>query len=301
MIDIPWAAMTLAAPAANALPDGVKAMIDAAIAEGKPQELATIIRLARIAHPGAASRIDEIEATIREEREASGKGAPKKRRTELARAKASRDWNGQVEFGASRSTGNSRNLGLFGALQAEREGFAWRHKLAARAEIQENNNVRTTERALLSWQPSYKFHERLYGFGLAQYEYDPLLGYDNRYTASGGIGYGAIASDRVKLDLEGGPAFRFTDRITGEQDAKVAGRASLNFSWKVTPTLELKQSGAVYVEGGDSSASALTVLDTKLIGALKGRFSYNVQYEHDAPLGAKPLDTVSRATLVYGF
>jgi putative salt-induced outer membrane protein len=38
-----------------------------------------------------------------------------------------------------------------------------------------------------------------------------------------------------------------------------------------------------------------------LFGPLKGRLSYNVQYERDAPEGQKRTDTVSRASLVYAF
>jgi putative salt-induced outer membrane protein len=42
-------------------------------------------------------------------------------------------------------------------------------------------------------------------------------------------------------------------------------------------------------------------LDTRLIGRLKARFSYDVQYEDRKLTGHEPLDTTSRATLVYSF
>jgi len=103
------------------------------------------------------------------------------------------------------------------------------------------------------------------------------------------------------VDFEGGPAFRRTAFTDGGTASTLAGRASLDFNWKIAPTLQLTQNSALYVESGDTSASALTALDTTLLGALKARFSYNIQYERNAPTGVKPVDTLSRATLIYSF
>ena len=80
-----------------------------------------------------------------------------------------------------------------------------------------------------------------------------------------------------------------------------AGRASLAFRWQISPTLSLSQDAAVYLEEGDRSATSTTTLETRLIGALKARMSYDVQYEEGSADGRKPLDTTSRATLVYSF
>ena len=57
----------------------------------------------------------------------------------------------------------------------------------------------------------------------------------------------------------------------------------------------------MFVEAGDTTASSTSAIDTRLIGRLKAKLSYNVQYEQDAVAGQKSLDTVGRATLVYAF
>ena len=57
----------------------------------------------------------------------------------------------------------------------------------------------------------------------------------------------------------------------------------------------------MFVETGDSSVVATTSLDSRLLGPLKARLSYDVNYESNPIADAKNLDTVSRATLVYGF
>ena len=285
----------------SSLPPPVRAMIETAIAGGDAKTVATVIAVARQANPAAAAEIDTIEAAWKVQ--LAEKAARDARETEerLAGASPFDHWKGQVELGASRATGNTSNLGVYGALSAERAGLKWRHKLAARADFQRTGGTTATQRLLASWQPNYKVDDRLYVFGLAQYEHDRFVGYQNRYTLGGGLGYGVIASNAVTLDLEGGPAFRLTDLTDGATSSTFAGRASLDFAWKITPTLQFSQTGSFYLESNDGSATALTALDTQLLGALKARFSYNIQYERGTPPGVDPVDTLSRATLIYSF
>lgn len=289
-----------AAPPSRLLP-GTKAMIEAALASGDAAAVNTVLRLAKATNPAGLVEIETIETayrtgvTERKEQEA------RQRREALGAAGALDNWRGQIEVGGSRSTGNTESLGLYAAVGLERDGLDWRHKLTVRADFQETNEVSTTKRALAAWQPNYKFDDRLYGYGLAQYEYDPLLGYDSRYSLGGGIGYAIVARPMLNIDLEGGPAVRFTDPVAGQTLTSLAGRASLNLGWKIAPTLELKQNGALFYEQGETSANAQTALDATLIGALKARLSYNVQYETNAPRGADEIDATSRATLIYSF
>src|SRR5690606_10409155 len=137
------------------------------------------------------------------------------------------NWKGQVELGGSRSTGSSKNLGAFGSIELKREGLAWQHKIHARADLQSSNDVTTAERLIGSYQPSYRFAEKVYSYGLVQYEHDPFAGYHDRYTVGAGIGYAALDRPTVKLDLEGGPAFRRTDGVDGFDSNRLVGRGSL--------------------------------------------------------------------------
>lgn len=288
------------APPSQLLP-GTKAMIEAAVASGDASAVNTVIRLAKATNSAAVPEIEVIEAAYRAEVTERGEQEARQRREALAAAGVLDNWRGQIELGGSRSTGNTESLGFYAAVGLERDGLDWRHKLIARADFQETNRVSTARRALVAWQPNYKVDDRLYGYGLAQYEYDPLLGYDSRYSLGGGVGYAVVARPRLNVGLEAGPAVRFTDSVIGHRFTSLAGRASLNLGWKIAPTLELKQNGALFYEEGDTSANAQTALDATLIGALKARISYNVQYETNAPPGADDIDATSRATLIYSF
>jgi putative salt-induced outer membrane protein len=202
---------------------------------------------------------------------------------------------------ASRSTGSSNSLGLYGAVSAEREGLRWRHKLNGRIDLRETNGVRTTQRALASWQPRFAVDPRAYIFGLSQYEHDRFLGLDDRYTLGAGAGYALFTGPKVRFDIEGGPALRISETTAGEEETTIAARASADFSWKISPTLELKQNGSLYVEEGNGTGRALTALDTRLLGGFRLRLSYELQYERNVARLLDRLDTTTRATVVYGF
>lgn len=293
-----------AASAASTAPldPGIRKMIETAIAKGNATTIASVFAVARQAAPEARQEIDEREQAWHAQVAVQTAQAKVEQIEKLRTASALSNWKGEIEAGASRSTGTSSSFGMLGALDLKREGVDWTHKLSARADVQSTNGETTTERVFAAWQPSYRFQERTYAYGLAQYEHDTFAGYDNRYTLGGGLGYQALDGARVKLELEGGPALRRIDEVDGGGiHSRIAGRGSLNLNWRVTPTLSLTQNTAVYIEGADGNVVANTALDTKLIGNLKARFSYNVQYERNPPVGTAELNTQSRATFVYSF
>jgi putative salt-induced outer membrane protein len=292
-----------APPAVTAptLDPGIARMIDTAIARGDDGATAAIFAVARQASPDAQGEIDRREQAWKSGLDSKAARARDERLATLRAAGPLANWKGEVEVGASRSTGSTNNFGLLGSLDLKREGIDWTHKLSARAEVQKTDGQTTAERVVAAWQPNYRFRPRTYAYGLAQYEQDPFAGYDSRATLGGGLGWQAIDGERLKLELEGGPALRRVDPVDRAASSRIAGRGSLSLNWKVTPTLTFSQKTAVYVEGDDGNVVANTALDTKLIGNLKARFSYNVQYERNPPLGTSDLNTQSRATFVYSF
>lgn len=295
--------INIAAPPAPPpeIPQGVRAVIEAAIASGDPAAVTAVVRFAKQTNPQVTGLIDEIDAGYRRSLADAKARAERERIARLENATMFQLWKGSVELGASRQTGNTDSFGLYGALTGEREGILWRHKIEARADFQRVNDATTTRRGLASWQPQYKFGDRLYAYGVASFEHDRPLGYEARYTAGIGVGYGLVRSDRLRIDLEGGPALRHTDAVIEPTTTAVAGRGSFNMRWQIAPDLQFAQTASIYLEPGDSSATTSTSLDTKLIGALKARFSYDVKYERNTPVGNEPVDTSSRATLVYSF
>lgn len=293
--------LVLRNPPEAPLPPAIRAMIELSMESGDRKATETVLQVARKAAPRGHAGIDALEGAWKRELAANDARAAAERVQRLRAAGFLDYWGGQLELGASRSTGNNRNLGVVGSLNLQREGLDWRHRVYGRAELQRTNGETTADRAIASWQPNYKFSERAYASGLAQFERDRFAGYSQRYTAGLGIGYSLFTGPRLRLDVEGGPAYRHTKEIDEVDSSRIVGRGSLNLRWQISPTLLLTQNSALFLEEGDTNATATTALDTTLIGALKARFSYDVQYESDVPVGARNLNTQSRASFVYAF
>ncbi len=288
-------------PPATELPQSIRDLATAAFDAGDEATLSGIFKLARHTNPQAEGQIQALEAEFAARRAEKLAQAARERADRLAAASLLQNWKGEAELGGSRSTGNTKTFAIYGSVSFDREGLRWQHSIKGRADFQRSNGVTTADRYRLSWQPNYKMNDKVFVYGLSQYERDRFLGFSSRFTLSAGVGFKLISTPDVKLDVQGGPAVRYTDSIDDGRGASAAGRASMSLRWKLTPTLNLAQDAAVYLETGDSNAQTTTSIDAKLIGNLKARFSYDIQFEDRDIPGTKSLDTTSRATLVYSF
>lgn len=204
-------------------------------------------------------------------------------------------------LGGYLTTGNSETAGATGVLDLTREGLQWRQKVHLQADYQRSLGITTREHYLASYEPNYKIDSRRYIYGAGQFESDRFLGYTDRYSASVGAGYSAIQTPAMKLDLELGPAYRYTAFTDQTEQSSIAARGSMDFGWKFAPGLKLTQVASAYLQHYNSSVSGTTALAAKVVGPLSAQLSYVVQYESMPPEGRRTTDTTSRASLVYTF
>ena len=289
------------APREIAPSDTIAAMLAAAYRTGDDATIRSVLGVAKATFPDQAVEIDRLAAGDAAVLAASRKDEQMRQQQRIAEATFFEIWKGELELGASRSTGTADVSGLYLSAKLTRDGLTWRQKLTGRIDYQRTNGLTTTERASLAYQPSYKLDDDNYIYGLAQYERDTSLGYANRETISAGIGMSAFKSPRGKIDIEAGPAVRETDFTEQPNRLTLAARASVGAHYALSPTLNFSQDAALLVESGDTTATSTSAIDTRLLGRLKAKLSYNVQYEQDAAPGQKSLDTTGRATLVYAF
>ena len=276
------------------MPDPVRRMLDAAYASGNEGEVATLVKYARAAAPEAADAID---------READGWRAKRREAQQAALAEASiiELWKGRAELGGFISSGNSDVTGLAAIIDLTREGPRWRNKVRLQADYQESDGLVSRERYLFAYEPNYKVGDRTYIYGALQAESDRFLGYDSRFSASAGGGFGAIRSQRLTLDLELGPAFRQTDFTDERMESAVAARGRLDLDWRLTPAITLSQDASAYLQDINSTVASTTAVNARLFGPLSAQLSYAVQYESTPTEGRRSTDTTSRASLVYSF
>ncbi|MFN3818783.1 YdiY family protein [Blastomonas sp.] len=318
------AILCAAQPLAAQVPDGVSKLIDTALRSGDQAGLDAVLRYAKQAHPQSAEAIDAQVAAFRTDsstsrqafvpvpvpvpaapvvvaQAAASGSAPAAAPAVKETAAADIKYTGEGELGAFTSTGNAPGMGFAAGLKLTAEGEDWRLGLLGRADYQETNEVVVREQYRVSAEPNYKFNERGYVYGLGQYEQDRFQGFHARYSVSGGIGYSLLTGDDAKLNVKAGPAWRFTRLTTGTDESVLAGLASVDIKLRLTPTISLSEAASAYVDEDRSTLFSVAALDSQLIGKLKARLSYTVQYESTPAIGRQPTDTTSRLTLVYGF
>lgn len=276
------------------IPPQIKAMLDAAIASGDEGAVATIVKYASGAAPDSAAAIAKVADDWKKVRAAE-------KTAKIEQAGIFDLWSGRAEIGGFISTGNSPSEGVSASLALTRDGLNWRHKLKFQADYQRSLGVTSREHYLAAWEPNWKLGERAYVYGAAQYESDRFLGFTSRYSVSTGAGYSALKTERAKLDVELGPAYRATYFTDGGDERSIAARGSVDFAWKFAKGLQLTQNAAAYVERYNSTVTGTTALNAKVLGPLSAQFSYNVQYESMPPDGRATTDTISRAGLSYAF
>jgi len=306
-----FVAASVSTPAAAALPPPVKAMIDAAIESGDKQDVLAVVKIAKATNPDDLAEINALMSAYNARRAEQAAAAQR----EKQQASLFKNWKGQGEIGGFRSTGNTRNLGLSGGIKLVKDAVKWRLNFQARADYERNSGNTTRDQLSATIEPNYKFDKRLYAYGLGQFERDRFQGFSARYTLSGGLGYELVKTKDVRLAVKAGPAIRVTNFSGGNSKSSLAALAGLDFDWKISDNLKFSQdaggtyasdaqgfsSAVVVIDSDNTSLTATSALDAKLIGALSARLSYTIEHETNPPIGRIKTDTLSRATLVYDF
>ncbi|WP_375196769.1 YdiY family protein [Sphingobium sp.] len=276
------------------LPPSVREMLEAAIANGNETEIVTVAKIAKQTNPGSADEIQHMVNSWKDRTKAT-------RDTVIREARFIELWTGKVEAGGFRSTGSTSEIGISASAAIKRSGIQWSHKLSASVDYRRANGVTSRERYSASYEPRYEFDPRGFVYGLTQFERDTSIGYEERYTASAGIGYKIIVSKPIDLSLDAGPSIRHANYVIGARETKLGARGSMDFAWRLAPALTFRQTASGYAESDVYTLNSLTSLETKVGTRWSAAFSYNVQYESETLLSARDFDTLSRLTLTYDF
>jgi putative salt-induced outer membrane protein len=283
------------------VPDSVRAMIDAAIAKGDADTVRAVLDLARQTNPADIDEINAMQAKFEADEAAKATAAAAQEEADKRNAGLLDNWQGQGQLGAFRSTGNTSDTGITAGVTLERVGVDWRHKLTGLVDYQETNGVTTREQFLAAYEANYDISDRLFAYGLVQYERDVFQGFDARYLGSGGVGYRVIENDNMQLAVKAGPAYRKTDFVDGTSDSSIAGLAALDFDWQIAENLKFTEDASALIQSGGNTFVSTTGLVAGLGSGFSASLSYTVEHETNPPPGAVKTDTLTRATLIYDF
>lgn len=295
-------ALAAAAPEANpTLPEAVRAMIEAAIEDEKEATVLAVLELARKTNPGSEDEIAAIRTAYREKLAADKQVAEAQKVEALRTAGMLENWDGRGELGAFQSTGNAEVIGFTAALTLNKRGYNWRHRLTGRADYQQTNNIVRREQYLATYEPNFKFSERVFIYGFGQYEQDRFQGFTGRYTLSSGMRYELVDDGAVTLSAKVGPAWRSTEFVDGTNLNEIAALGAFDLSWKVTENITLTSNSNLILQSSNSTLVTQNGALAKVAGKLSVRLSHTIEYNTQPPVGSVNTDMLSRVTLIYDF
>lgn len=163
-------------------------------------------------------------------------------------------WNGTASFGANFSSGNSESSSINGALRLIRSTRRWDHVFSAalfRGEstvvVQQTdatgapvvdangfpvNDIVTgvnSDRVSLGYQPKFFFSDKLYLFGIIDWETDEPANIDVSTRQVVGAGYSFFSGDSGYLTAELGVGNRTLDPVVGDNLDGAIGYLGVNY------------------------------------------------------------------------
>ena len=305
------AAMSIIATpaAAAAMPPEVEKMLRAA----EPNERATVASVAKRSAPESADEIDALVSSLDAATElakvqaAQVPEAPPEQQ-QVAQAEEKKDpgffagWSGEGSVGGNYSTGNTQQVGFSSALKLNKRDEKWEQELNVSFDYLRNNGVTQRERIYTGYQARRDLGTKwFFAFGLLSFERDRFAGIDRRFTESAGLGYRLSDTDAFKFTIEGGPALRQTAFTDGRDLSKADFLGKTDVNWKVSDTVRLTESAGFVLSTENSSYYSRSALTATIIDNLSFRTSFDVTHETAPPAGRENTDTITRASLVYGF
>lgn len=220
----------------------------------------------------------------------------------LAQPDESRLWSGQVEFGATSTSGNTNSDNFNGRFEVLRSAKPWRNLVRLDGLYSKDSGNASSQRITAFTQQDYSFNDTDYAFHKLRYERDRFNGFE--YEASTSVGYGRrlLAGERHRLDLELGAGYRQSkSEDTGNTDDEGLLLVGGDYRWKISE-------GATFVQevsseiGNDKTVSRSV---SKLTTAINSRLNLNASFEarHTSSVspGRKRTDTITALTLGYRF
>jgi putative salt-induced outer membrane protein len=211
-------------------------------------------------------------------------------------------WSGEAQIGGNLSTGNTETEEVSAGVSVQYDGSRWHHELGAAFDYSRDNGQVSAQRLVLDYEPRYDFTKRFYGFGFAEYRNDRFSGFSYELSESLGVGYKLLIGDPVSWLVQAGPALRLSEEdVTGNVATEFGFLAQSDIGWDISDGANLNNETTLLFAAGRSTLTNLTALSMRIVGSLQGRLSFEYRNDSDPVAGTKGTDTVTRATLVYGF
>jgi len=216
-------------------------------------------------------------------------------------------WVGSAEFGFSNTTGNTQTTIINSKADLNRTIDRWRHNLFGEAYYAENDSLKSAERYLAGYKPSYFFTEKNYVFGMLRYDRDKFALISSRFNEIVGYGRQVVNNDFHTLDAEIGGGARQTNYVpdpstVGVKQDELLLFLGLKYNAKLTSTTQFLETARIESTQENNFVESLTGLQMQVMGNLSAKVSYTIRYNSDIT-GARGdnMDALTAVSLLYSF
>jgi putative salt-induced outer membrane protein len=254
----------------------------------------------------------ELEAEVAEAEAATCACPEEEEVIEEAAEPELKRWEGNIEVGYVKTTGNTKESSGKGAFDITYRNDNWRNVARGDYFSSESDGSDTARRFLINNRTGFVFTERDYIWLSLTYEDDDFNGFE--YTASGAIGYGRQLIKRDTMDwiFEIGPGYRFTETedtkdefgviiAEGEEEDEAILRINTEYQWRITDTSKFEQLLSTEIGSDNTVSRSLSSLILNVVGRLNVKLSYEMNYTKEVPDDKDETDTITSVTLLYGF
>ena len=225
-------------------------------------------------------------------------------------AQAESPWGGEGEIGFLMTSGNSETESVNAKLGLSYESNHWRHNGNFEAlysaeeqetETGESEMETSAEKYLVSAKTAYKFTEKDYAFLRGSYEDDRFSGYDYQTSFSAGYGRQLFKTERMLMEIEAGPGYRYNRLDDGKTEEEVIGRGAALFSVQLSEGASFKQELSVEAGKDQTVTKSISSVKAQIVGALSMKASFTAEHTSTVPEDTDKTDTETALTLVYSF
>lgn len=219
-----------------------------------------------------------------------------------AAPRARKSWFGEIELGGSRSTGNTETeqLSVAGYLGAQYGN--WSQDAHVNFDFSSSDDETITQRLVMDLKSRYALSQRLYAFGFVEYEDDRFSGFKYRFTETLGLGYRLLDRRNLTFDVEAGPGARQSKlNVTDETETEITANLGAYFVWEISDTADLTNDTLIIFGTERTTTTNTTALTVTVLDPIAARLSFEIRHDSNVPPGAERTDTLTKASLVYGF
>lgn len=210
-------------------------------------------------------------------------------------------WSGSIAAGYVEVSGNSRSTtGNFkGEVAYDRD--RWHHSALATALGSSQEDKTSSEAYKAQLKTKYDLSERIYAFGLAEWNKDRFSAYDHQIFESAGLGWRVFRNEAHELNLEAGLGATQSRLNDGSSNNEMVGRLGGDYQWHLSETALFSEKVSSSIGSDNTYIESLTELKAGVIGNLSLVLGYLVKHNTDVLPGTKKTDKQSSISLEYKF